>query len=207
MVTEATDIPWSIALCLGICAVVCMVAAMRGLAEARQLLSDAWELARWSEDFARRYPTHIPFALPTEDDARVADPAQDGATTCCGPKPPKPVLPSDLLRLGWSRIIAEDANGDLIPSNHSRARAWSVFGAGFGAFREGSIHSRAYFRCLTEILSERYRGQTVGAWNSDPRRNLCEVIGVALEAERRMSAENPIYDDGDDRPRCRTNQR
>ncbi|MGB2985373.1 MAG: hypothetical protein WBE26_05770 [Phycisphaerae bacterium] len=206
MATEATDIPWSIALCLGICAVVCMVAAMRGLAEARQLLSDAWELVRWSEDFARRYPTHIPFALPTRDDARAADPAQDEATTCCGPEPPKPVLPSDLLRLGWSRIIAEDANGDLIPSNHSRARAWSVFGAGFGAFGEGTVRSQAYYRRLTEILRERYGGPTFAAWNSDPRRNLCEVIGVALEAERRMSAENLISDDGDDPPRCRANQ-
>ncbi len=201
MVTEATEIPWSIALCLGICAVVCMVAAMRGLAEARQLVSDAWELACWSEDFARRYPTHIPFALPTRDDARAADPAQDEATTCCGPEPPKQVLPSDLLRLGWSRIIAEDANGDLIPSNHSHARAWSIYGAGFCAFGENSDRSRAYFRHLRAILDERYGGPSFAELNADPRTDKCQMVAITREVERRMRAESVIPDDPDSRTR------
>ena len=134
-------------------------------------------------------------------------PAQECIAACCQCEPCKPVLPSDLLKRGWSRYVSEDANGDLIPSNHPHARRWTVYGAGFGAFGEGSVRSRAFCRFLTEIIRQRYGGMSVGAWHSQSTRTPYEVIGVALEAERRMSAENLTSDDGDDPPQCRANQR
>ena len=117
------------------------------------------------------------------------------------------VLPSDLLKRGWSRFISEDAQGDLIPSNHPHARRWTVYGAGFGAFGEGTVRSQAFYRFLTEIIRQRYGGISVAAWNSQSTRSPYEAIGVALEAERLMSAENLTSDDGDEPPRRRASQR
>ncbi len=135
----------------------------------------------------------VGIALPSAlmGNGRVAAaPAQDGAQLCCGSHPTrKQARPSHLLKHGWCRTLAENPEGDMIPSNDSRACAWSIFGAGFGAFPDGSARLKEYFWYLTEVLRERYGGPTLADWNMDPRRNLCEVVGVALEVERRMELE------------------
>ncbi len=144
---------------------------------------------------------HRATRIETPQSALPDCPALDGTAACCGPEPPKPIMPSGLLRRGWSMLLAENSDGDMIPPNDSRVCAWSIYGAGFCAFPEGSAPFRAYFRHITELVRERYGRPSIGDWNMDSRRNICEVVGVALEAERRMRAESVIPDDPDSRTR------
>ncbi len=137
-----------------------------------------------------------PSVRPERNGASHAGPVPSGevpgaeqadAAACCQSQLPKQVLPSDLLKHGWSRLLAEDSEGDMIPPNDSRACAWSIYGAAFCAFPEGSVRLKAFLWHLQSILNERYGGPTFAAFNSDPRRNHYEIIGISLECQRRAS--------------------
>lgn len=97
------------------------------------------------------------------------------------------VLPSDLLRSGWSRTVqpAADVDGRPVFPAGGKARSYSIWAAGNHAF-DGSPRRESFFRALQAILRERYCGVTVQKWNRDPARTQEEVVAVAAEAERRM---------------------
>ncbi len=126
---------------------------------------------------------------PSRNGVSDARPVAAG-DACCQSLPPKQVLPSDLLRRRSCRVLAEDSNGNIAPSND--ASAWSIYSAGFCAFPEGSDLSRAFFGHLRSILRERYGSggvePSLAAWCCEANRNSQEILGVSLEVERRMKS-------------------
>ena len=130
------------------------------------------------------------WARPGDDMfSEIARPVAAGDASCQS-LPPRQVLPSDLLRRGSCRVLAEDSTGNLAPSHD--ASAWSIYSAGFCAFPEGSDLSRAFFGHLRSILRERYGSDGVepslAAWCCEANRNSQEILGVSLEVERRMKS-------------------
>ncbi len=95
-------------------------------------------------------------------------------------------LPSALLRRGWTRHAALDAEGRIVTPCYSSATAFSIWGAGNRAFNPGGETWREWVAHLTDVLTERYGGMSVQRWNRDADRTHAEVVAVAEEIERRM---------------------
>jgi len=102
------------------------------------------------------------------------------------------VLPSALLKSGWSRTVqpAADAAGRPVMSDSPEARYFTVWAAGNRAFDPGSPRWGSFFDALQAVLRERYGQITVQRWNRDPARTQEEVVAVAEEAERRMQSKD-----------------
>ena len=98
---------------------------------------------------------------------------------------PKSLLPSMLLRLGWTRLIAEDAAGRVALPCSPDARAWSLLGAGNRALDAGTGRWAAWLGHVRDILTERHGGLSIQRFDRDPSRTKAEVLAVAVEAERR----------------------
>ena len=96
-----------------------------------------------------------------------------------------PALPSALLRRGWTRFPALDAEGRICLPADPSAVAWSIWGAA-RAFDEDAPERHSYNRHLEGIVSERYGGATVEEWNYHPARRYSTVVALAEEIERRM---------------------
>ncbi len=99
------------------------------------------------------------------------------------------VLPSALLKLGWSRTVqpAADAAGRPVFSDSPDARYFTIWAAGNRAFDPpGSRRWASFFENLRAVLRERYGRITVQKWNRAAARTQDEVVSVAAEAERRM---------------------
>lgn len=108
---------------------------------------------------------------------------QSGDTRC---------LPSELLRRGWCREPALDADGRVVFPNDPTAVAWSIWGAMSRAFDSGSFLWKTSTEHLHRVLQIRYGG-TVGdrpittlRWNRSHSTTKGEVVGVAMEVERMM---------------------
>ncbi len=121
---------------------------------------------------------------------RQDDMDQSGDTRC---------LPSELLRRGWCRESALDADGLVVSPNDPTAVAWSIWGAMSRAFDSESVLWETSTEHLHWVLQLRYGG-TVGSkpittlrWNRATSRTKPEVVGVAMEVERLMglTAPNP----------------
>ena len=98
------------------------------------------------------------------------------------------VLPSAMLKSGWSRTVqpAADAAGHPVFSDSPNACRFTLWAAGNRAFPPGSRRWRSFFENLESVLLERYGGVTVLKWNRAPARTQSEVVAVAAEAERMM---------------------
>ncbi len=95
-------------------------------------------------------------------------------------------LPSALLRRGWTRHAALDAEGRIVTPCDSSATAFSLWGAGNRAFDPGGESWREWIRHLTNVLAERHGGISAQRWNRDAGRTHGEVVALAVEIERRM---------------------
>jgi hypothetical protein len=106
-------------------------------------------------------------------------------------------LPSALLRRGWCREPALDADGRIVLPNDPAAVAWSLWGAVNRSFEAGSLEWQELFAHLDRALRTRYgdtiggRPMTVQRWNRDPSRTKTEVVGVMLDVERLMGLATP----------------
>jgi hypothetical protein len=98
------------------------------------------------------------------------------------------VLPSALLKSGWSRTVqpAADSGGRPVFSDSPDARYFTIWAAANRAFDPGSRRWGSFFENLQAVLRERYgKGVQIGKWNrSAPNQDT--VVSVAEEAERRM---------------------
>lgn len=121
-------------------------------------------------------PSPKPPARPVRD----AITAERATATEAGP------LPSDLLRRGWTRHAALDAEGRIVTPCDPSATAFSIWGAGNRAFDPGGETWREWIRHLTDILAERHGGMSAQRWNRDAGRTHAQVVAVAEEIERRM---------------------
>ena len=101
-------------------------------------------------------------------------------------------LPSALLRRGWCREPALDAEGRIVLPGDSAAVAWSLWGAVNHSIEPGSSQWRTCVDLLDRTLRTRYgdtmRGRPMTAlrWNRDPSRTKTEVVGVMLYVESMM---------------------
>ena len=95
------------------------------------------------------------------------------------------VLPSALLRSGWSRVVqpAADVNGRPAMSDSPEARYFTLCGAMNRAFAPGSRQWKRFLRQLEVILRERYGGVTIQKWNRSATQQM--VVAVVQEVERR----------------------
>ena len=98
---------------------------------------------------------------------------------------PETLLPSALLRRGWTRLVAQDAEGRVTLPCSDDAVAWSLLGAGNRALNAGSKRWVAWLGHVRDILTERFGGVGIQRFDRNPLRSRAEVIAVALEAERR----------------------
>ena len=106
-------------------------------------------------------------------------------------------LPSAILRRGWCREPALDADGRVVLPNDPVAVAWSLWGAMNRSFKDGSSECQEWFAHLDRALRTRY-GETIGGrpmtvqrWNRDPSRTKMEVVEVAMQVERVMARDPP----------------
>ena len=99
------------------------------------------------------------------------------------------LLPSTLLRRGWTRAAAVDAEGRIVTPCDPQAVVFSLWGAGNRAFDPGGETWRAWIRHLTDILAERHGGMSVQRWNREACRTHSEVVAVSMDIERRMKLE------------------
>ena len=113
-------------------------------------------------------------------------PIRDAITVAGTSTPDTRMLPSALLRKGWTRQAALDAEGRIVTPCFSSARAFSIWGAGNRAFDPGGETWREWIRYLTDILVEKYGDVSMQQWNRDADRTHAEVVSVAEEIERRM---------------------
>ena len=98
------------------------------------------------------------------------------------------VLPSALLKSGWSRTVqpAADADGRAVMSDSPDARYFTIWAAANRAFSPGSRRWGSFFDALQAVLRERYgSGVQIQKWNRDAGTQE-EVVAVAAEAERTM---------------------
>ncbi len=99
------------------------------------------------------------------------------------------ILPSQLLRNGWSRTVqpAADAAGRAVWSDSPDARSYTIWAAGNRAWVPGSQRWGSFFDAVQAVLQERYgNGVQIQKWNRDAARTQDEVVAIAEEAERRM---------------------
>jgi len=113
-------------------------------------------------------------------------PIGDAITQAGTSTPHTHLLPSALLRMGWTRQAALDAEGRIVTPCYSSATAYSIWGAGNRAFDPDGETSREWIKHLTDILAERHGGMSMQRWNRDAGRTHAEVVSVAEEVERRM---------------------
>ena len=106
-------------------------------------------------------------------------------------------LPSALLRRGWCREPALDADGRIVLPGDPAAVAWSLWGAMNRSFDPGSSEWRMCFEHLDCVLRT-HHGDTIGCsrmtvqrWNREPSRTKAEVVGAAMEVERLMGLTAP----------------
>jgi len=99
--------------------------------------------------------------------------------------------PYDLLRRGWTRAAAVDAQGRIVTPCWPTAVAWSIWGAVNRAYEPGGEVWKAAHRHLTDIIAEREGGCTVSAqrWNRAAGRSHSEILSVADEVQRRLAFE------------------
>ena len=101
-------------------------------------------------------------------------------------------LPSALLRRGWCREPALDADGRIVLPGDSAAVAWSLWGAGNHAFDPGSSQWQAWIEHLDTVLRTRFgdtidgRPMTVQRWNKASSRTSRSAIKIAMEVEHLM---------------------
>ena len=101
-------------------------------------------------------------------------------------------LPSALLRQGWCREPALDAEGRIVLPGDSAAVAWSLWGAGNHAFDPGSLQWQAWIEHLDTVLRARFgdtiddRPMTVQRWNKASSRTRKSAINLAMEVEHLM---------------------
>ncbi len=97
-------------------------------------------------------------------------------------------LPSELLRRGWTRAAAVDAEGRIVTPCQPAAVAWSIWGALNRAYQPGSDAWQAAFRHLADIIAERAGGCSVSPqlWNRAAGRTHSEILSVSDEIQRRM---------------------
>ncbi len=97
-------------------------------------------------------------------------------------------LPSVLLRRGWTRHAALDAEGRIVTPCDPTAVAWSIWGALNRAFQPGSGAWQAAFRHLADIIAEHEGGCTVSPqiWNRAAGRTHSEILSVSDEIQRRL---------------------
>ena len=101
-------------------------------------------------------------------------------------------LPSALLRQGWCREPALDAEGRIVLPGDSAAVAWSLWGAGNHAFDPGSLQWQAWIEHLDTVLRARFgdtiddRPMTVQRWNKASSRTRNSAINLAMEVEHLM---------------------
>jgi len=101
-------------------------------------------------------------------------------------------LPSALLRRGWCREPALDAESRIVLPGDPAAVAWSLWGAVNHSIEPGSSEWRTCVDHLDRTLRTRYgdtmrgRPMTAFRWNRDPSRTKTEVVGVMLDVERMM---------------------
>lgn len=127
---------------------------------------------------------------PADGAASPPDPAmrpiRDAITVAGSSMTDSRLLPSDLLRRGWTRAAAVDADGRIVTPCYSSATAYSIWGAGNRAFDPDGKTWREWIRHLTDILAERYGGMIACRWNREAGRTHSEVLAVAVEIELRM---------------------
>ncbi len=115
-----------------------------------------------------------------------ARPIRDAITEECTTASEAVPLPSVLLRAGWTRHAALDAEGRIVTPCFSSATAYSIWGAGYRAFHPGGETWGEWCRHLADILAEQHGGMSVLRWNQHAARTHAEVVAVAEEIERRM---------------------
>ena len=103
-----------------------------------------------------------------------------------GSPAPKALLPSALLRRGWTRLIAQDAEGRVTLPCSEDAVKWSLLGAGNRGLDAGSKRWVAWLDHVRDILTERHGGVGIQRFDRNPLRTKAEVVAVAVEAERRL---------------------
>ena len=98
------------------------------------------------------------------------------------------LLPSTLLRRGWTRAAAVDAEGRIVTPCDPTAVAWSIWGALNRAFQPGSGAWQAAFRHLADLIAEHEGGCTVSPqlWNRAAGRTHSEILSVSDEIQRRL---------------------
>ncbi len=96
--------------------------------------------------------------------------------------------PSTLLRRGWTREAAIDAEGRIVTPCDSSAVAWSLWGALNRAYEPGGDAWKAAFRHMAAIIAERGGGCTVSpqVWNRAAGRTHSEILAVSDEIQRRL---------------------
>lgn len=95
------------------------------------------------------------------------------------------VLPSALLKSGWSRVVqpAADANGRRVMSDSPEARYFTICGAMNRAFDPGSRRWECFLRELQATLKERYGKVSIQKFNRGATQET--VVAVVQEVERR----------------------
>jgi hypothetical protein len=118
-------------------------------------------------------------------------PIRDAITVAGTATPDTRTLPSVLLRQGWTRAAAVDAQGRIVTPCWPTAVAWSIWGAINKAYEPGGEVWKAAHRHLTEIIAERGGGCTVSAqrWNRAAGRSHSEILMVSDEVQRRLASE------------------
>ena len=118
-------------------------------------------------------------------------PIRDAITVACASTTDARLLPSDLLRRGWTRAAAIDAEGRIVTPCYPTAVAWSIWGALNRAYEPGSDAWKAAFRHMADIIAEREGGCTVSpqVWNRSAARTHGEILAVSDEIQRRSGLE------------------
>ena len=118
-------------------------------------------------------------------------PIRDAITVACTSTPDTRLLPSDLLRQGWTRAAAVDAQGRIVTPCWPTAVAWSIWGSINRVYEPGGEVWKAAHRFLADIIAEREGGCTVSAqrWNRAANRTHSEILMVSDEVQRRLAFE------------------
>ncbi len=118
-------------------------------------------------------------------------PICDAISVAVSSTPDARVLPSDLLRLGWTRAAAVDVDGRIVTPCNPSAVAWSIWGAMNRAYEPGGDVWKASVRHLADIITESEGGRTVSVqhWNRAANRTHREILSVTDEVQRRLGFE------------------
>ncbi len=175
----------------------CVVIGLPALAALTTLAAVAWWYSRRAaacrphtvERQAWRFCGRCGWPRPDSGSTPLATrPIRDAITVAGTSTADTRLLPSSLLRRGWTRAAAIDAEGRIVMPCDSSAVAWSIWGALNTAYQPGSDAWRAAFRLLAEIIAEREGGCTVSPqlWNRSAGRTHSEILSVSDEIQRRL---------------------